>query len=575
MRAWRLLLLLLSTCFYASKLVPMVQAQSLPESSSASSKEGSTESPRFMMRQFLDLMKRDDVEGAISFVEFPRRMNQQRQRNLVRQLMDVLNKKGQIDIADISDLASGRTIDGLLPDAEIIGQIKLNGQTIPIELRRGVLADEDRKVWRFAPEFMDKIPAMAEQLPGDRIEARLPLFLVENSLLGVKAWQWTGLLVSIVLAFVISRLLAFILIKLTNFATRRYKIFLSSRTLKRFVPPLRWLTGLLVFKLAHSFLELKLNTRQSLLYFEGIVLALALAFLGMRLVEALIELSRRNFERQGKSAASGMLQPIQKGGKVLVVAIALIWLFRGLGFDVTAIIAGLGVGGLAIALAGQKTIENLFGGISVLLDQPVRVGDTGRFGDVIGTVEDIGLRSTKVRTLDRTLVTIPNAEFSLIKIENFERRDKIRWAPTLSIRYDTKPDQMRLLLMRLKELLIGHPMVMNDPARVRFVRLGASSLDIEIFSFISTSDYNMYLAVIEDLNLKVMQIVSDCGTDFAFASSTVYLERSHGIDPEKRDKAIEEAREVKARAAFPQPHYSPEWVEPRQDVLVFGPEKAN
>lgn len=524
-----------------------------------------------MMRQFLDLMKREDVEAALPLVEFPRRMNLQRQRNLVRQLMDVLDKRGQIDIADISDEAQGRLMDGLLPDAEVIGQIKANGQLVPIELRRSVLPDEERKVWRFAPEFMDKIPSLAEQLEGDQIEARLPPFLTSFSLLGIKAWQWLGLLIGLLLAFVVSRLLAFILLKLTNFTTRRFKIFLSSRTLKRFVPPLRWLTGLLVFKLANSFLELNLNTRQSLQYFEGILLTLSLAFLGMRLVEALVELARRNFERQGKSAAGGMLQPIQKGGKVLVVTIAVIWLFRGLGFDVTAIIAGLGVGGLAIALAGQKTIENLFGGISVLLDQPVRVGDAGRFGEVIGTVEDIGLRSTKVRTLDRTLVTIPNAEFSLMKIENFERRDKIRWATSFGLRYDCEPDQMRLVLMRLKELLVAHPMVLSDPARVRFARLGPTALEIDIFCFVSTGDYNLYLAVVEDLNLKIMQIVSECGTGFAFPSSTVYLEQSQGPNAEQRQKALAAAAELKSKKAFPQPHYPNEWVESRQDIGSFGP----
>lgn len=568
MLAWRILLL--SACLLF--ILPL-QTQAQPQAESSSSKEGNIDSPRFMMRQFLDLMKREDVEAAIPLVEFPRRMNLQRQRNLVRQLMDVLNKKGQIDIADISDQSQGRLMDGLLPDAEVIGQIKLDGQLLPIELRRSTLPDEERKVWRFAPEFMDKIPGIAEQLEGDRIESRLPSILTSTTVLDLKAWQWLGLALGLLLAFVVSRLLAFILLKATNFTTRRFKIFLSSRTLNRFVPPLRWLTGLLVFKLASSFLELKLNTRQSLQYFEGILFALALAFLGMRLVEALIELARRNFERQGKSAASGMLQPIQKGGKVLVVTIAIIWLFRGLGFDVTAIIAGLGVGGLAIALAGQKTIENLFGGISVLLDQPVRVGDAGRFGEVIGTVEDIGLRSTKVRTLDRTLVTIPNAEFSLMKIENFERRDKIRWASTLFLRYDCQPDQLRLVLMRLKELLVGHPMVLNDPARVRFVRLGVSSLEIDIFCFVSTGDYNLYLAVVEDLNLKIMRIVAECGTGFALPSSTVYLERSQGPEGEVRQKAISDAEELKAQGAFPQPHYPPEWLETREDILTFGPEK--
>lgn len=531
----------------------------------------SIDSPRYMMRQFLDVIKRDELDQAIPYIEFPRRMSLQRQKVMVRQLVEVLNKRGQIDVALISDDPNGRLMDGLLPDAEVIGRISYEGEILPIELRRSLVTEEGRRVWRFAAEFMEKIPSLAEKLEDRAFEAHMPRFMIEYSGFGIKIWQWCGLVLTILIAWVFSSVCAFILIKIINLSTRRFWHELSDQALRRLVPPLRWITGLLVFQGLTSFLELKINIRQTLQYLESVALGLAVTFLLMRLIETFIEIARMNLEKQGRASASGMLQPIQKGGKVLVVVSAAIWVFRGLGFDVTAIIAGLGVGGLAIALAGQKTIENLFGGVSVLLDQPVRVGDAGRFGEVIGTVEDIGLRSTKVRTLDRTLVTIPNAEFSLMKIENFERRDKIRWLTTLSLRYETQPDQMRLLLMRLKELLIGHPMVLNDPARVRFLRLGVSGLDVEIFCFICTGDYNEYLSVVEDLNLKIMEIVAACGSGFAFPSSTVYLERSKGLDPEKVDEAMKEVARIGNTVGFPQPHYPQEWIEPRADVLTFGP----
>jgi MscS family membrane protein len=545
--------------------------QTLPEAVTPSESKDATsvDSPRAMVRQFLDVIRRDNIDSAFFYTEFPRPMGRERRRTLVRQLVNVLNKKAQIDLARISDDPAGRLDDGLLPDQEVIGKIEILGESIPVELKRIHVAEEERKVWRFAPEFMDKIPRLAEKLEEIDIENRLPPLLKDHAAFGIKAWQWLGLALAVLLAGVTSWVLAFLLVKVINFTTRRFKITLSDRALHSFVPSLRWLSGLAIFHVASSFLELKIELRQTLSYIETILFTWVFMFLGLRLVEAFIELARANLEKQGKGTA--MLQPAQKGCKTVLVVIALIWMFRSLGFDVTAIVAGLGVGGLAIALAGQKTIENLFGGISVILDQPVRVGDSGRFGEVIGTVEDIGLRSTKVRTLDRTLVTIPNAEFSLMKLENFERRDKIRWAPTISVRYETTPDQLRLLLMRIKELLIGHPMVLNDPARVRFVRFGVHGLDIELFCFINSGDYNEYLAVVEDLNLKMMDLVSETGTAFALASSTVYVEQSRGVNPETREKALQEALEIRESTGFPQPHYPQTWIEPRIDRLSFGP----
>ncbi len=239
----------------------------------------------------------------------------------------------------------------------------------------------------------------------------------------------------------------------------------------------------------------------------------------------------------------------------------------------TAIVAGLGVGGLAIALAGQKTIENLFGGISVILDQPVRVGDSGRFGEIVGTVEDIGLRSTRVRTLDRSIVTIPNAEFSHMKLENYERRDKLRWGTNLILRHDTSPDQLRLVLIRLKELLIGHSMVMNEPARVRFLRFVQLGLEIEIFIYIRSTEWNEYLAVVEDLNLRIMQLLLDCGTGLAFAVTAMPADAP--IDRDRQLAMEREFQELVSKGGVPLPLYPQTWIEPRSDTIAFTDTKKD
>ena len=529
------------------------------------------DSPRFMFRQFLNVLKREDVEAAMSYVEFPRRWNSERRRNTTRQMIEVLNKRARISLSDLSSEAEGRTSDGQAPDIEIIGQVFVDREIVPVTLVQ--VTKGDQKVWHFASEFIHRIPTLAEKMERSDIEADLPEILVDNQFYGIKLWQWLGMALALILASLVSRVLALVLLKIINFTSRRFKIFLTDASLKGFIPPLRMLTGLAVFKLAIDSVNLHLDVRQTLVYIMTVIFTLTLIFLTMRLTEALMDLMRLSFDRQGRPGSAAMLQPTQRGLKAIIIVVGIIFLLRNFGFDVTAIVAGLGVGGLAIALAGQKTIENLFGGISVILDQPVRVGDSGRFGEIVGTVEDIGLRSTRVRTLDRSIVTIPNAEFSHMKLENFERRDKLRWATNLFLRHDTSPDQMRLVLIRFKELLIGHSMVLNEPARVRFLRFAQLGLEIEIFTYIRTTDWNEYLAVVEDMNLRIMQLLRDCGTGLAFAVSATPVDAP--IDCDMQLAMEREFQDLASKGGVPLPLYPQTWIEPRSDIIAFGDPKKD
>src|SRR5215475_4335687 len=213
-----------------------------------------------------------------------------------------------------------------------------------------------------------------------------------------------------------------------------------------------------------------------------------------------------------------------------------------LGLPVYGIIAGLGVGGLAIALAAQPTIENLIGGMNLFADKPVRVGDVCRYGDALGTVEAIGIRSTRIRGVDRTLTTIPNAVLAKMPIVNLTRRDRMLINAVIGLRYETSPEQLRDALVRIRELLLGHPRVHPDPVRARFVGFGASSLDVELFAYVTTSDWGEFLGIREDILLRIMDIVEQAGTAIAFPSQTLYLGRDRA-----RDEAKAQAKEVSVR----------------------------
>ena len=201
--------------------------------------------------------------------------------------------------------------------------------------------------------------------------------------------------------------------------------------------------------------------------------------------------------------------------KLAILVFALTALLGAWGYNTSTILAGLGVGGIAIALAAQKTIENLFGGVAIISDRPVKVGDYCKFGTGAGTVEDIGLRSTRIRTTNRTLVTVPNGAFSAMTLENFSQVDKTLFHITLNLLHDTTPEQVRAVLESVGETLRNHPKIEEGPMPVRFVGVGSYSLDLEVFVYVLTTDGDEFLKIQQELLLTILDKVTAAGTALA------------------------------------------------------------
>jgi MscS family membrane protein len=242
-----------------------------------------------------------------------------------------------------------------------------------------------------------------------------------------------------------------------------------------------------------------------------------------------------------------------------------------LGLPVYGIIAGLGVGGLAIALAAQPTVENLIGGLSLFADKPIQVGDFCQYGSDQGTVESIGIRSTRIRGLDRTVTTIPNAMLSKMAVVNLSRRDRMLIQSVIGVRYETSPDQLRFLLVKIREMLLGHPRVHPDRLRVRFINFGASSLDIEVFAYVTTMDRVEFFGIREDIFLRVMDIVEQSGTGFAFPSQTLYFNRDNGLDANRTQVAEAQVRQWREEGCLPFPNFSPEQMQKMRGTVAYPP----
>ena len=267
----------------------------------------------------------------------------------------------------------------------------------------------------------------------------------------------------------------------------------------------------------------------------------------------------------------------------IIAALALIFrVANQVGVPVYGLVAGAGVGGLAVALAAKSTLENFMGALNLFADRPVRIGDLCRYDDdssvgwrSVGKVESIGLRSTKIRRHDRSLITIPNAEFSQKHIVNLSVSDRMLFYTTLGMRYETTDKQLRFLLAELRELLHGHPKTLHtasDPIRVRFTGFGDFSLNVEIRAYINSLDYGEFLAVQEDILLRVMQVVKKSGTGFAFPSRTLYHTRDRGLDSERQQDAENQVRKWAFANKLPFPDFDEAYRLQITDTLDYPPE---
>lgn len=248
---------------------------------------------------------------------------------------------------------------------------------------------------------------------------------------------------------------------------------------------------------------------------------------------------------------------------VLVTAYILV-AGQSLGLPVPALLAGLGVGGLAVALAAQSTLENFIAGIILFTDQPVRVGDLFRSGDHIGYVEEIGLRSTRIRTLGRSILTIPNAQFAALEIENLTRRDQTRLRTLVQIHYDTTPDQLRFVLHRLEQMLREHPKIAESLLRVRLVGFSQTSLDVEVNAYATTVDWNEFLAIRQDVLLRIMSIVESAGTRLAVPIQVELQGTDTALDDERSRAAEHQIREWRERGDSHLPEFDSPGHEERQ-----------
>lgn len=487
--------------------------------SPANPEQVSPNSPRAALKLFLDATRAGEYQAAARHLALPAE-DSARGPELARRLKAVLDRHLWIELETISGLANGNRNDGLPPLVERVGDVpSAGGGSEPVLLRR----DPRLSRWQFAPATVQRIEAWYERLEGRWFIEHLPRVLLRPGPRDLLWWQWLALPLLLLMASALGSLLSRLSRNLIARAVSRTSVTWDDAIAERVVGPLTvgwalaltyvFLPSLGLYEPAEEFLRRCLSA----LVFAVFFWALA------RIIDVVRQVIAASPWAQGRAATRSLLPLAARVAKVLLAAIAVVALLSELGYPVASLVAGLGIGGVAVALGAQKTLENLFGAFSIGADQPFCEGDFVRVEDFVGTVEAIGLRSTRIRTLDRTLISMPNGKLADMRIESFAVRDRLRLACNIGLVYSTTAAQMRAILEGLEAVLRAHPKIWTDAVIVRFSAFGDSSLNIEVMAWFQTTDWGEFLVIRQDVLIQFMEVVEREGSSFAFPTRTLHL----------------------------------------------------
>jgi MscS family membrane protein len=543
--ALALLILVCSTSLSQTKLPksappPPEKAETLPAIDPLG-----RQTPRSAMLGFLKCMEHEDYENAARYLQPTpgRDMNWTLRAKEFRELSRWF--KGSIAL--LSDDPNGTVEPGLSPGQVRVGVLTAGSTSVDVILVR---VDDPAfgKIWLISKETIARIPELYAEIGNEAppVATRIvPAALSGRRLFGMSLAQWLEWLFSIPVSLLLAWLLAFVLSIPARIRCRFRKLPFTPVVDARLALPLKCIIAILIHSAFVYLIAPPILYR--VYYFRFITTALVGC-----VVWLVSTISDRGFDyavsqtRTRNRGGESILIVMQRLTRIMLVIIALIAAMAVFGFNVTTTLAGLGIGGLAIALAAQKTLENLIGGLSLLMDKAVHVGDSCRIGDQIGTVEDFGLRSVKLRTLDQTLLVVPNGTLAQMQFGNLMGRRKLLINQSFALRIETEVEQLRFVLDRVQKMLDQHPAIEHGTSRVRVTNFAGAAFALELVAYGKTGDWPQLTVIRQDVILKIAEIVEASGTRFAAPTQLTYLSGDKGIDAEKTDDIVRHATELRA-----------------------------
>ena len=503
---------------------------------------------------FLKAAQSGNYSIAAQYLQMSAARRQAEGEQLASQLNAVLNSPAAATVRIGSfNQPEGTPQEGVVFGRQKLGTMVSGDVEDDLELVR-VSDPSAGKIWLISSDTLAKVPELYDQVEARQVESKLPSVLVKHQIAGVPLWQWLALLLAVPVAAAIGWLALVLLeIPVRWWARRRGQLEVANW---RSVSAPAWLlAGTLAHQFFVRYLGIALLPRHYYFQFTSIALIISVTWIAWRVVRWSLYRVRNRALARGHTGTGSLMLLGERILKAVIFGVGVLAVFGSLGFNMSTALAGLGIGGLAIGLGAQQTLANLFGGVSVLGDEVFRVGDVCRFGDRTGVVEDIGLRSTRIRTDERTLLAIPNGTVATINLENLSRRDKILFQTKLGLRPESKPDHVRFVLTEVRRLLYSHAKVETKSVRVRLTDISGSSLSVEVFAYILTRDFNEFAGIREDLLLRVMDVVEDSGGGLALPSQTLYLSRDSGVSKDKVENAVKKIADLRDGKQLPFPDF--------------------
>ena len=531
------LFLLIASCVLATQSAAMAQSSPANQTNSEESKDAKPPEPkkikplgpadefdrgvpRSSLKGYLKTARDGDFERAAKYLDLrylPSWMDERQGSRLARQLKIALDKALWFDLEVVSAHPEGFTDDGLPPNRDLIGRIKTPEKTVDILIQR-VPRGDGEYIWKFSTQTVAEIPHLYEHFGYGPFEETLSKVFPDAQFLGWQIWQWVLWLINLAISF----LLALIITWIVNLLVGR-KDTEMRRQIQRFVAwPVRFLLWLLLEEVGLSFIGLSMTIR-TIFRFDP-VLPFVMTWTAIRLVDLIIFWWGERLRHSKREDAIVLLRPARTAVRVTLVIVAVLFWLDNIGLKVSTLLAGLGVGGLAVALAAQDTLKNLLGSIMILLDKPYKVGQRIVVKGHDGIVEEIGLRSTRMRLLTGHQTTIPNDEMAKIDVENIGQRPHIRRLTNIGITYDTPPEKIEKAVELILKILDNHEgMDPEFPPRAYFSEYNPYSLNISVLYWYHPADYWGYMKFSQWVNLQIAREFQKEGIKFAFPTSTTYL----------------------------------------------------
>lgn len=463
---------------------------------------------------FIVAAARNDYPGAIAYLEGTQ--SPEKKMELARVLYLALNRGGvRIKVDSLSRESGGRSEDNLAPDMEKVGEGKYGEQTLDILLRR-VPGKDALPIWLFSSQTLASLPRIVDALEVPLGERIWPAWFQEREFLGVPAYMLANWVVIFPALLVLSLLLVYVVRSIARPLLLR-RLNADEDDVAAVTAPLTFLTFSLLLS-AIAPLATSIRYRLFFTSAASILIIVALTWILIRGTRLAADLRVSRLARTGFPAQIPAVRLLSWILMALWAGAGLVLVVQSLGLDPTTTLAGLGVGGIAIAFAAQKSIENLFGTLMVIGDDAIRVGDTCRVGNIEGRVESIGIRATQIRTADRSLVTVPNGQLAAMNVANLQRRDKILFTHLLRLDCRASAAQLRSVLEGIRSILARHARVEQGTQSVQFVQIGDTSFDIQIRAYLLTRQQSLFLECQEELLLQIMDLVEASGAELATAS---------------------------------------------------------